>query len=78
MRNDIEPAVRQIMADIFDLPLDRIDENTSMDNTEPWDSANHINLVLALEEEFGIVFEVAEIEGMISFLDVVQTVAAKS
>ncbi len=65
------------MADLLRLDAAKIDETTSMDNTEAWDSANHISMVLALEEEFGISFDVAEIEGMVSYFDVVQTVAAK-
>ena len=48
-----------------------------MDNTEAWDSANHISMMLALEDEFGISFDVSEIESMTSYFDVVQTVAAK-
>jgi len=77
MRDNIEKTVRQIMADILNLSAERIEEGTSMDNTEAWDSANHINLVLALEEEFGIALDVNEIESMVSFPDVVQVVAAK-
>ena len=40
---------KQILADILDTSPDVIDEDTSMDNTERWDSLNHINLVTALE-----------------------------
>jgi acyl carrier protein len=44
---------------------------------EQWDSGNHISLVLALEEEFGVSFEVSEIEAMTSFVDVVSTLEHK-
>lgn len=77
MIDNIEHRVRQIMADLFRLAPEKIDDRTAMDNVEAWDSANHINLTLALEEEFGISFDVAEIESMLTFLDVVQTVEAK-
>jgi len=78
MRDDIEPKVKAIMADIFHLDASAIDEQTAMDNTQAWDSANHISLVLALEEEFSIAFDVAEIESMTSFFDVVQAVSARA
>lgn len=78
MRDDIEQRIKQIMADIFHLDPTRIDEQTAMDNTEAWDSANHISLVLTLEDEFAISFDVAEIEAMTSFFDVVQAVAART
>jgi acyl carrier protein len=44
---------------------------------EQWDSGNHISLVLALEEEFGVSFEVSEIETMTSFADIVSTLENK-
>lgn len=78
MNADLERRVRQVMADILQLDPARIDESTSMDSVEHWDSANHINLVLALEEAFGIAFDVAEIEAMTSFADVLSGVAAKT
>jgi len=78
MRDDIEQKIKQIMADIFHLDPKQIDEETAMDNTEAWDSANHISLVLALEDEFSITFDVSEIETMTSFPDVIQAVVART
>ena len=78
MRDDIEQKIKQIMADIFHLEPKQIDEETAMDNTEAWDSANHISLVLALEDEFSITFDVSEIETMTSFPDVIQAVVART
>ncbi len=66
------------MADLFQLDPARIDETASMDTIDAWDSANHISLVLALEDEFGISFDVSEIEAVTSFSDLVQTVASKT
>lgn len=78
MPDDVEQRIKRIMADIFHLEPRQIGDQTAMDNTEPWDSANHISLVLALEEEFSISFDVAEIETMTSFLDVVEAVTART
>jgi len=77
MQDSTEHRIKQIMADLFHLDAHRIDGNTAMDNTERWDSANHVSLIFALEEEFSISFDVAEIEAMSSFFDIVQAVAAK-
>jgi len=77
MEDNLEQRVRQIMADILHVDPARIDDSTSPDTVESWDSANHINLVLALEEEFGIAFDVSEIESMVSFSDIVHGVTAK-
>ncbi|WP_394756022.1 acyl carrier protein [Rhodoferax sp.] len=77
MSKDVEETIRAVMAIILNMDATMIDDNTSMDNTPGWDSANHINLVLALEEEFSISFEVSDFELMVSYFDVVQVVGAK-
>lgn len=65
------------MAVVLNIDAARIDDDTSMDNTPGWDSANHISLVLALEEEFSVSFEVTELEMMTSYFDIVGVVGAK-
>jgi len=77
MTADIETRVRQVLAEILGIDAAAVGDATSMDTVEQWDSANHISLVLALEEEFGVSFDVSEIEAMISFPDVVAGVLAK-
>ena len=77
MSKNVEQTIKEVMAIVLNIDAKTIDDNTSMDNTPGWDSANQINLVLALEEEFSISFEVSEFELMVSFFDIVQTVSAK-
>ena len=77
MAKNVEQTIKDLMAIVLNVDAATIDEGTSMDNTPGWDSANHINLVLALEEEFSVSFEVSEFELMTSFFDIVQVVAAK-
>ena len=58
--------VRQIVADVFNLPLDQVHVDSSPDNIETWDSLQHLNVVLALEQEFGTQFTPEEIEQLLS------------
>ena len=58
---DIEAKIKTIMSEILDIAVEDIDENATPDTVEDWDSLNHMNLVLALEEEFGILFDDDEI-----------------
>lgn len=48
----------------MNVPIEKVDENSSPNNLEKWDSFQHINLVLALEEEFKIKFTDEEIVQM--------------
>ena len=77
MQSDPEEAIKRVMADVLDIDVGSIREDSSAENIPNWDSANHIQLVLALEEEFSISFDVTEIEAMFSFLDIVQMIQSK-
>lgn len=63
----IELAIRRVLADVFEMPLEDIDKNSTQDNIAAWDSLKHLSLVVSLEEEFNIVFPIEEIGNLISF-----------
>jgi acyl carrier protein len=52
---------------VLGVPAEDIDDHTSPDTVPRWDSMQHLQLVLALEQEFGVAFEVEEIEAMQRF-----------
>ena len=64
--------IKQIMADVLDLEAECIDESTTQDNTPNWDSLNHVNLIIAVEQEFDVTFE-----GLTSFRKIVETLETK-
>ena len=35
----------QIMSEIFDIPVNQINEDTSPDTLHSWDSVNHVSLI---------------------------------
>jgi acyl carrier protein len=49
-----ETKLKNMMAKVFGVPVEAITDDASPDSVEKWDSLRHMNLVLALEEEFGI------------------------
>ena len=53
MQNN-ESALKQVLADVFGIGPETIDDTTSVDTVERWDSLNHLYLVLALEQRFNI------------------------
>jgi acyl carrier protein len=73
----MEERLKVLVAEILNLDSDSVDGSTTRDNTETWDSLSHINLITALEQEFGVSFDVGEIEAMSSFEDVLQVLGAK-
>ncbi len=63
----MEERLKEIMAQVFDVPNESINNDSSPDTIENWDSVNHMNLVLALEQAFSISFEPDEIIEMMNF-----------
>lgn len=55
-----EGRLKQVMADVFHVPAERVGDDTSVDTVEKWDSVTHLNLILALEQEFGVSFSEEE------------------
>ena len=60
-REEIFIGVIDIFRDIFDEDDLVIQDATTSDDIEEWDSLNHINLVSAIEKEFNIRFALGEI-----------------
>lgn len=46
--------VKQVMASVLEVDKAVIGDEASMDTIEGWDSLKQMNLVLALEESFGV------------------------
>ena len=49
-----ENVLKQVMATLLNVDAASIGSDASMDNIPNWDSLRHMNLVLALEEEFKV------------------------
>jgi acyl carrier protein len=46
--------VKQVMAAVLEVDAASVGDDTSMDNVPSWDSLCQMNLVLALEDSFGV------------------------
>jgi acyl carrier protein len=73
--NSVEQGVREVMAAVFDVSPNSIDVTASPDTLEKWDSLQHLNLILALEERFGIQFSLDEIAAMNGYGPIVALVS---
>ena len=72
--NNILDRVRQTVSDLFGVPSAQISESSSPQTIEAWDSMGHLNLVLALEQSFGVQFSPEEIAAMTNVALIGQTV----
>ena len=63
----MEQKIKDILSSVLNVEVTKIDENSSPDSIEAWDSLNHLNLMMALEEEFNIKFSGDEIGEMMNY-----------
>jgi acyl carrier protein len=61
-RADILAKVAASIASVLDQPNLVVTMRTTADDVEGWDSFNHVNIVVAIESQFGITFNAAEVE----------------
>lgn len=76
-----QASVRQeitgIFEDVMDLEDVTLEDDTTANDIEEWDSLSHIRLIIAIERHFGIKFTNAEIENLKKFGDLVALVGRK-
>ncbi len=65
------------MAVVFEVPTEQINDESSPDTIESWDSLKHMNLVVALEEEFETEFSNDEIVEMMNYLLIIEVLKNK-
>jgi acyl carrier protein len=62
--SDSYARVQAIFRDVFDDPGIVIRPETNSAHIDGWDSLMHINLVVAIEKDFGIRFALGELEDL--------------
>ena len=77
-----QDILKQKLTDIFRKtffqPTLEIHEGMTANDVEGWDSLSHINLVLAIEDEFGISLTTRDVRSMKNVGDLIQLVARKA
>ena len=63
----MEERLKKIMSRVFGVPVESINNDSSLDTIDDWDSITHMNLALAIEQAFDITLEPDEIIELISF-----------
>lgn len=74
--DEVAAIIRDVL-DAFDDKDLKITPETTADQVEGWDSFNHINIVVAVEQHFGVKFKTAEIEQLRNVGDLVALIAKR-
>ena len=68
---DVQEKVIQVLVNILQVSPEKISTKTTSDDVEKWDSLNHINMIQALEQEFGVRYDEEQVVSMLSVGEIV-------
>ena len=75
--DNIYKRLTQVFRDYFDDDSIEIDEDTTADDIDDWDSLSHITLMSAIEDEFGVKFTMGEVSGMENVGEMAEIIKAR-
>lgn len=74
----LENELRKIMADVFEVRSEEINDEASMKTIAEWDSLKHVALIIALEDNYDLPqFTVDEIIEMTTFKKITEMLKSK-
>ena len=76
-RAEVYEKLNDVFRDVFDDETIIVHDETTADDIEGWDSLEHINLVVAVENEFDISFNMGEVNKMKNVGEMVDIILRK-
>ena len=73
----IKEQIKKIMTEAFEIESSLVNDKISQKNTGQWDSLNHLNLIVEIEEEFDVSFTPEQI-GSMTTLEIILDEIAKT
>ncbi len=74
----VKKDVIEIFEDVMDVDDVTLEDDTTANDVEEWDSLSHVRLIVAIERQYGLKFANSEIEALQRFGDIIQLVLDKS
>ena len=74
MSKTLEAQILKIVGAVLDVSVEELSLDSSMDDTEEWDSVAMMGIVVALEEELDLYFTEAQLEAMIDMPSIIATI----
>jgi acyl carrier protein len=62
----LDSRLVEAVASVFGLSDDEVKPESSQENVPDWDSVGHLNLILAIEDAYGVQFSTAQIPELTS------------
>jgi acyl carrier protein len=66
----VDETVGSLLAEVLQIPASGVTEDLAMKDVEAWDSLKHMELIVSLEQSFGIEFTFDDIVAMRSVAEI--------
>lgn len=63
-REEVFATLNEVFQDVFDDTSIKVKDETTSEDIDGWDSLEHINLIAAVEQEFGMKFSMGQVVTM--------------
>ena len=73
-REEVYERLNNVFREVFDDDSIVLNDNTTSDDIEDWDSFEHINLVVAVEEEFSFKIPMGKVVTMKNVVEMVDII----
>lgn len=77
-REYVYEKMNEIFRRVFDDENIELDDDTDANDIEDWDSLEQINLIVAIENEFSMMFDMAEIANLANVGEMVDLILSKA
>ncbi len=76
-KEEVFEKLNEVFRDVFDDEDITVTEATTADDIEDWDSLEHINLLAAVEQEFGMKFNMGQVVSMKNVGEMAEIIMSK-
>ncbi len=76
-KEEIYERLNNVFRDVFDDESIVVKPETTSNDIEDWDSLEHINLIVAVEQEFGMKFNMNEVTTMKNVGEMVEIIISR-
>lgn len=74
----MEDKLKQVFKELFKIEPGDFREDLDVNSVAGWDSMNHLNLIIAMEESFNVSFSTEEVIQMTSVKSIIETLRGKN
>ena len=76
-REEVFDKVQEIFRDVFDDEELTISDQTNSDEIDDWDSLEHISLIVSMEKEFSMKFDIKEVNKLENVGEMIDLILSK-